>query len=168
MRQAGFTLIELLVALTVIGILAGVGVPAFGEMIAAQRRFDAAQQLASGIRAARVEAIMRNKFVVIRAINGNWSKGWQIVVDPKNTEDDLILVDKARQPTVTIIGNRPVRRHIRFDGLGAPVANGFQAGSIFICDPKEAGRHLRVVLGKTGRVAIENAEQDEPFCRSRA
>lgn len=165
MRQSGFTVVELLVTLVVIGVVVTLAAPAFGEIITHQRRQDAAQQLASGIRTARTEAILRGQPVVIRAIENDWSKGWQIVVDPKNSVDDVVLVERARSGKVLVMGNRPVRRSIRFNELGAPTVSGsFLAGTLFICDSKAAVSHYTVVMARTGRVRIENQVQPEPLC----
>jgi type IV fimbrial biogenesis protein FimT len=165
MKQRAFTLIELLVTLVVTGVIVTLAVPAFGEIITNQRRQDAAQQLASGIRTARTEAILRGQPVVIRAIDKDWSKGWQIVVDPKNSADDLVLVERARSGKVPVMGNGPVRRSIRFDALGVPRGGGsFLAGTLFICDSKAAVSHYTVVMARTGRVRIDSEVKPEKLC----
>lgn len=164
MKQAGFTIIELAVTMLVIGIVVTLTAPAFSEFMMSQRRIDAAQQLASGIRTARTEAILRSQPVVIRAIDEDWSKGWQIVVDPKNSEDDLVLTERTRSGKVPIFGNSHFVRQIRFNALGVPAGNGFVAGRLFICDTKKAVSHHAVVMAKTGRVQIESETNTEELC----
>lgn len=164
MKQAGFTLIEMLVGLVLIGLITTLAAPAFGEIINSQRRQDAAQQLASGIRTARTEAVLRSQPVVIRAIEGNWSNGWQIVIDPQKNQDDLIVLERARSAKVPIIGNRPVKQSIRFNGLGTPSDNGFTAGTLFVCDAKSAISHHRVILASSGRVRIESDQLEAKLC----
>jgi len=75
MQQKGLTLIELLAGLVVIGIVVAMATPAFGALMASQRRQDTAQQLASSLRLARVEAIQRGQPVIVQAANDNWSEG---------------------------------------------------------------------------------------------
>jgi len=164
MKQSGFTLIELLVTLVVMGVVASVALPAMAEMVTAQRRFDVAQQLASGIRTARHEAVVRNQPVVIRAIDGQWGKGWQIVIDPKGTEDDLILVDRARSGKVPVVGNGQITQSIRFNGLGAAVGNGFVSGTLSICDAEKPLSHHQVIMASAGRVRIESKTLPEKLC----
>lgn len=164
MKQSGFTLIELFVTLVVIGVVASVAVPALAEFVAAQRRFDVAQQLAHSVRTARNEAVVRNQLVMIRAIEGSWGNGWQIVVDPKGTEDDLVLMDKAMSGNVPVVGNRHITQSISFDGLGAAVGNGFVAGTLSICDADQPLSHHQVILAKTGRVRIESQKTPEKLC----
>ncbi|MCD5972293.1 GspH/FimT family pseudopilin [Pseudomonas quasicaspiana] len=164
MKQAGFTIIELAVTMLVIGIVVTLTAPAFSEFLMSQRRIDAAQQLASGIRTARTEAILRSQPVVIRAIDKDWGKGWQIVVDPKGSEDDLVLTERTRSGKVPIFGNRHLVRQIRFNPLGVPAGNGALAGTLFICDTKEAVSHHAVVMAWTGRVRIESETKPEELC----
>ena len=164
MKQSGFTLIELFVTLVVVGVVASIAVPAMAEFVAAQRRFDVAQQLAHGVRTARNEAVVRNQLVMIRVIEGNWGNGWQIVVDPKGTEDDLVLMDKALSGNVPVVGNRHITQSISFDGLGGAVGNGFVAGTLSICDADQPLSHHQVILAKTGRVRIESQITPEKLC----
>lgn len=164
MKQAGFTIIELAVTMLIIGIVVTLTAPAFSEFLMSQRRIDAAQQLASGIRTARTEAILRGQPVVIRAINEDWSQGWQIVVDPKGSEDDLVLTERTRSGKVPIFGNLHLVRQIRFNSLGVPSDKGSVSGRLFICATKEAVSHHAVIMAWTGRVRIESETKPEELC----
>lgn len=164
MKQAAFTIIELAVTMVIIGLIVILAVPAFSEIVMSQRRLDVAQQLASGIRTARTEAILRSRPVVIRAIDEDWSKGWQIVVDPKNSEDDLVLTERTRSGKVPVFGNQHVARQIRFNALGSPSDSGFVSGSLFICAANDTLSHHTVVMANTGRVRIESVPKPEKLC----
>ena len=102
--------------------------------------------------------------VMIRAIEGNWGNGWQIVVDPKGTKDDPVLMDKALSGNVPVVGNGQITESITFDGLGAAVGSGFVAATLSICDADQPLSHHQVKLAKTGRVRIESQITPEKLC----
>src|SRR3546814_9665868 len=76
----------------------------------ATERKDAAQLLASGLRSARSEAIMRNRTVVVRGIDNDWGRGWRITLD--DNEKTLLMERSAR---ARVIGNWAVKRSVRLD-----------------------------------------------------
>lgn len=76
-RQRGFTLVEAMVVLSIIVILAGIGVPAMQDFVANQRVKSASSELFSDILQARSEAIKRNTDITL-APAGSWNKGWSI------------------------------------------------------------------------------------------
>jgi type IV fimbrial biogenesis protein FimT len=162
MKQHAFTLLELLVTLVMIGLIVTLAAPAFAEIIDNQRRQDAAQQLASGIRTARTEAILRSRPVVIRAIDGRWGNGWQIIVE--GDAENPVWLERRRSGKVPIVGNGRIRQQIRFGALGTPYGNGFVAGTLSICDAKQAQSHRQVIMASTGRVRIESIKKPEPLC----
>lgn len=59
-RQLGVTLLELLVAITIMGVLAAVAVPAFSQMILSNRLTTAANDVVAALAQARLEAVRRN------------------------------------------------------------------------------------------------------------
>jgi len=64
-RVAGFTMVELMVSVAIVSIVAGIAVPALGEMMAARRVNSAAQSLAATFKTAQNEAIRRNRMVEV-------------------------------------------------------------------------------------------------------
>ena len=146
MQQRGFTLIELLFGLLLGGILVTVAVPAFKGLLASQQQRSAAQSLAEGLRLARTEAITRNRAVIIQALENDWSRGWQIIVDTSGRgepgTDNPILLERQGNGRVLMAGNGPVKSQVRFSGLGEPVfaGGGFRAGTVHICgtDPVQS------------------------------
>lgn len=74
----GFTLIELIMAVAILGILAGMGVPALRETTLNQRVKTATFDLYSSLIYARGEAIKRNGNVDIIPAAGGWVEGWTI------------------------------------------------------------------------------------------
>jgi type IV fimbrial biogenesis protein FimT len=164
MKQHAFTLLELLVTLVLVGLIVTLAAPAFAAIIENQQRQNAAQQLASGIRTARTEAILRSRPVVIRAIDRSWGNGWQIIIEPGSDVENPVWIERRQSGKVPIVGNGRIRQQIRFGALGTPYANGFVAGTLSICDAKNAQSHHQVIMAMTGRVRIESVTKPEPLC----
>jgi type IV fimbrial biogenesis protein FimT len=76
----GFTLMELLVSITVIAILAAMGIPSFRSLMASQRVRTAATNLQIFLNLTRSEALKRNTNIMLAPNQGQWNAGWQIVV----------------------------------------------------------------------------------------
>lgn len=165
MKHAGFTLIELLIVIALVAIFTTLAFPPLTEQVEAQRRLTVAQELASGIRSARVAAITRNQIVTIHAIDGDWSNGWRIIadLDGKGPDDnDPVLVERANAAKTRVVGNSKVAEYLSFDGLGGlrRAAN----GSLHICVKDQAVSHYRVIVAITGRVRVEEDKRIHDRC----
>lgn len=85
-KSAGFTLIELMIAMVLLGILAGIAVPAFDTMTLESRLRAYANDFAAAARLARSEAVKRNSTVrlcmtadgVTCTTSGSWEQGWLV------------------------------------------------------------------------------------------
>jgi type IV fimbrial biogenesis protein FimT len=126
MHQKGLSLIELLAGLAIAATLLQFVGPHFKALIESVRQENAAQMLASGLRNARTEAILRNQTIVIHAVDDNWAQGWRIILDisGKGHEDadNPVLLERQESGQVTIVGNGPVKTYVRFTGLGEAAA----------------------------------------------
>lgn len=107
----GFTLIELMVAITVLGILLGLGVPAFSEIIRNNRTAAQANELLIALSLARSEASKRGLPVAVCAANtaqtgcagdttNNWANGWLVFLDDGGTVGAIDVGDNAGNPPV--------------------------------------------------------------------
>lgn len=170
MRQKGFTLIELLFLLGLGATLVHWAVPTFKGMLDAQQRLDAAQSLANGLRYARNEAILRNRNVVIRAFEGDWSQGWQVILDlsgqgAKDTQNPVLL-EHQDSAMVSMVGNGPVKDHASFNALGEPwlTAGGFRAGTVHVCAANQPLSLHQVVLAPTGRISLRSDRAGQVLC----
>jgi type IV fimbrial biogenesis protein FimT len=165
MKQAGFGLVQLVVGMVLVVIVASLAVPGFSQLIENQRREDAARQLASAIRSARVEAILRNKVVRVQALDNDWSRGWHIVVE--NGANHSVLMERASSGKVPIVGNQWVRQAVRFNEMGVPtsISGAWNAGTLSICDKTDPLSHHQIVLSRVGRVTVKNGKVGEPLCR---
>ncbi|QHF05019.1 MULTISPECIES: GspH/FimT family protein [Pseudomonas syringae group] len=165
MKQAGFTLVELLVVVALVAILANIAMPSATELVDDHRRLVAAQELASGIRSARVAAITHNQWVTIHAIENDWSNGWRMIFDADGRgpdDQDVLLIERARSANTRIVGNTKVAEHLTFTGLGGlrNAAN----GTIHVCIRDQPVSHYRVIVARTGRVRIEDTKAEAPLC----
>lgn len=170
MLEKGFGLIELLIALVIAAIAVQLVSPTLSRYSESLRSAHAAHSLASGLRNARTEALLRNQMLVIQGLNGDWSQGWRITLDldgagPENDHNPLLLERRAAFG-VSIVGNRPVKHFVRFSSLGEPLlpSGAFQAGTLHICARREAVSQHQVVLSRSGRVSVRNDKAEQALC----
>jgi|TARA_R110000772_G_scaffold64210_3_gene143745 type IV fimbrial biogenesis protein FimT len=78
---AGYTLIELMVTVAVVAVLATVAIPNFSTFISNSRERADVQSMLKALVAARSEAVVRARPVILTANGGDWAKGWQTWVD---------------------------------------------------------------------------------------
>ena len=86
MKNKGFSLVELMVAITILGIVLVMSLPAFGRFVHTWRLKGSTEQLATALRTARSTAVMkhtnavfqvdlnRNEYFYFEDINGNGSR----------------------------------------------------------------------------------------------
>lgn len=91
-KQAGFTIIELMVSITVLGVLLGVGVPAFNNLVRNNRLAAQTNALVGALNYARSEAATRSMPVSVCAASdatqtdcsedaADWGNGWIVFTD---------------------------------------------------------------------------------------
>ncbi|TDV65794.1 GspH/FimT family protein [Pseudomonas sp. LP_7_YM] len=159
MKQTGLTLLELLIVLVLIAVTATLAAPAFGTLIESQRRQDTAQQLVSGLRLARVEAILRSQPVIVQAQEGDWSQGWHVFVDINRNqfrdEDEPILAERSGHQNVRVVGNRRVAMRIGFDNTGRLLNNA--NGTLAVCLKDSPVSRYQIAIAVTGRVTLRSS-----------
>ncbi|MEA2079584.1 MAG: GspH/FimT family pseudopilin [Pseudomonadota bacterium] len=77
-RQSGFTLLELLVTLAVVGLLAGLAVPAMGRLLDTARLRSAAEAFAQELQQARNQALTHQQSIYfsLSVSAQRWCYGW--------------------------------------------------------------------------------------------
>ena len=170
-KQSGVSLIELMVTLAVLGVLIGLAVPSFSQLIARNRLTAAANEYVSAIQTARMEAVRRNGRVVLcPSANGTTCSGadWQRAIlffdaDRNNDAgagDTLIRDVVATQGGIVVKGTAPLATNNRMwfsaDGfvrMGNPVV---RSGDITLCSSAvDGGPNLRSVKVNVSRVHVE-------------
>lgn len=74
----GFSLVELMIVVALLGIVAGIALPSFSQMIAKQRVSGAAADIHAALLQARGLAISRNADVSAIPAAGGWAAGWAV------------------------------------------------------------------------------------------
>ncbi|MGA8138503.1 MAG: GspH/FimT family pseudopilin [Pseudomonas gingeri] len=172
MPQRGLSLIQLLIGLSLIALLAHLAMPSFRETVDAHRRQVSAEELISGLRTARTEAILRQRDVVIHALEEDWSRGWRIIVDRSGQghldPGNPVLVERRGDGVTPIKGNRWLEQFVRFTPLGSlnPQNGASMGGTLHICARDQPVSHHQVILAATGRIRLEKRAIPEALCAS--
>ncbi|WP_263260274.1 GspH/FimT family pseudopilin [Pseudomonas sp. RIT-PI-S] len=165
----GLTLLDLLIVVAVLAVLANLAVPAFSALITEQRRLAFANELASGLRSARFEAVQRNRIVILQPLGGQWANGWRMVVDesgqgPADPRNPVIL-NRAGPWPISVVPSQNLSEQIAFDHLGVPRLpnRGALAGTFHLCEADRSD-HRRVVIARTGRVRVTRDGAPTALC----
>jgi type IV fimbrial biogenesis protein FimT len=171
--QYGLTLLEVIVVLAIVGILVGIAVPSFYDLMAKQRVKGAAETFSAALFNAKAEAVKTNQdiHVVILPPNGVadagasphslslWCYGMTSAGDSfcdcSGTDASKpcapgSVVDGANSPNVTITYTNTERR--TFEPLRG-TANGSQ-GTVTFQSSDDTDKVLGVVLSTMGRVKV--------------
>lgn len=161
----GFTLTELLVTLAIAGILAMIGAPAMGSLLARTRDASTEAMVANTLRHARSAAVMRNARVLVcpsrdgRRCNpgDDWQHGWIVAKDADHDgqpDADAPLVVQAAMPIGTRVITSIGRGQIAFHPNGG--AGGSNARFTICHANTHAGK--AVIVANSGRVRLGLAD----------
>lgn len=165
-RQRGLTLIELLIVLTIAGLLAVVGMPALGSMLARSHRESAEAALQASLMHAREMAITHHVQVIVCpspdhrtcASWDDWQDGWLVAMD----------ADRDRKPDagapLEVFEAMPAHMRVR-SSSGRPRVvfrpDGSASGSnarLTICHLGDTRAGSAVIVSSSGRVREADAD----------
>ena len=167
-RQHGLTLIELLIVLSIAAILAMIGMPALGSILAHAHQRSAEGALHASLLHARETAIVRHMQVIVCPSPDqhtcgawdDWQDGWLIAADTdRNREPDP-------GPPLAVFGAMPAQTRV-LSSSGRPRVvfrpNGSASGSnaqLTVCNLGDTGEGVAVVVANSGRVRVTDAQPD--------
>lgn len=113
----GFTLVELMVTLAVLAIIISLGVPMYGQFTQGAGLTSRTSELVSAINLARSEAVTRRAPIRLTAVEGEWTRGWEIHDD--SVVPTLLRITDLRGSDVNYdIGEVSDLDELTFDGQG--------------------------------------------------
>lgn len=154
--HGGLTLAELLVVLTIASVLFGIGMPALGGMLRAQRLRLAASDFLGAVELARGQAIALGQRVLLAPSSDtlDWAEGWAVFIDRDGDRrpgagDEVIMRHAALTPAS---GAEAVRFSMNF---------GTQQGPPYLAY-NSMGRgcsYLSSAVARFGTVTLAQGEQ---------
>lgn len=178
-RASGFTLIELLVGIAVLAIVVAAAVPGFQTLVNGNRLAATANEMIANLQTARMEAIRRNRRVVVCAsadANAGASAtcanadvdGWITFVDNDRNDafgaGDTLLRSSVVDGSVAVSGASTVV--FRSDGLARDAAGDLLDGSVRIAiDTDQPEANVRCVdIRTSGAVAVRTPPTNGAAC----
>lgn len=159
LRPTGFTLVEMLVVFSVVGVLLSVALPAFQAFFATQRLASVADTVASDVRRARTEAIIRGPGDFLRMEFTTSPSSWSYqLVDSAGSvlltrssanaySDEITMTISAGSFGDDDIDGNPDFRLLAFRGL-----TGDAAGDIVL--QNDNGESITIARNLLGRVDL--------------
>ena len=177
--QLGVTLIELMVTIAVLAVLVTLAVPSFAGIINSNRLATAANELATSLQLARMEAIRRNAPVTMCASSdaeaenpscdadswGQWVTFVDVNGDRERSGGETLLRVSVLRDNLEVSAADVIGGSIMFapDGLAHADGGGLLNGAVNVClptrTPAENNRDVRVAFGSN--IKIETGEPNE-------
>ena len=175
-RAGGFTLIELMITISIVAVIAMIGIPAMGDFILNNRIRSQSGNLMLQLAHARSEAMRTaSRVTICPGTTGGcadsdsegkwWENGWVAFIDT-NTNAALDSGETVISVSAALDGNNTLRSAVfstyisfRHDGGSADISGAGQAGSFALCDSRGFGNDARgIVISVTGRIKVLEAD----------
>jgi len=165
-KSGGYSLYELLMTLSLVAVVATLGVPSFGGIVANHRLRTEVDSLFHAIHLARKESIVRRRVMSLcPTLDGvtcepdtDWSTGWMMFV---NVDRDWPAVRDADEPVVkwarVHARNRVVANRQSFSLRSTELRA--TNGTLVFCDRAGRAKPRALVVSYTGRPRVAYADR---------
>jgi type IV fimbrial biogenesis protein FimT len=168
--QLGVTLLELLVTITIVSVLATVGIPAFRSFKMNQDRLAATNELAYSLQLARGEALKRAQFVTVcrtedledcEGDGDDWGVGWLVFAN--TAADNADTVDSDEEIIYRYLGTDDSITFLTED-LGDALVTFWPSGDLGVdatwtwCDSRGASDARAVIIDQAGRARVSEVD----------
>lgn len=151
-KLAGFTLIEMMIVVSVIGILAAIGLPSYQTLIQNAQIRTAAESIQAGLQKARVEAVKRNVQVrFVLGTNSAWSISCVTAAQCADLTGGVFESRSAKEGTSTNITVTP-------DVAGADTIIFTNLGTVQSSPPAPTVPFTQLSIDSTAIVASESRD----------
>ncbi len=169
-RAGGFTLIELMITISIVAVIAMIGIPAMGDFILNNRIRSQSGDLMLQLVHARSEAMRTvSRVTICPGTSGGcagsaWESGWVAFIDT-NANAALDTGETIVSVSAALDGNNTLRSaafstyiSFRHDGSSADISSAPQGGSFALCDSRGFGNDARaIVITVIGRIKVLDA-----------
>ncbi len=169
--QTGYTFAEVLVTMGLAAILAVIALPSVQHIILNNKITTKTNDFIRAQSFARSEAIRLggNALVNVEAIDGNWSKGWQVTCQGSGCEESILATKRFYTNEQTENDNIVVKLYntsfivssIRYNSRGQQLGG---LVKFLVCTqllPPSQIAWRQVTLRKSGSVSVERKDKDE-------
>jgi type IV fimbrial biogenesis protein FimT len=157
----GLTLPELVITVCISGILAGIAIPSFMNVITENRTTTITNQLITALAYARSEAIKRGLQVTVKHKGTAlkvWENGWDIFTDGNSNgtidmSDELLKTYEALPEGYTLRTGSNFAKWVAYAATGlSRGASGFANDTFSLCDGSRKSKQSRSIIIRMGRV----------------
>ena len=178
LRQNGFTLVEMMIAVTLLGLLLSIAVPALDQFTANARQTSTINDFVASIHLARSTAVTTNSRVTFCASSNQrtcgavpWDQGWIAFSDRNNNgfvdgDDAIVSASQGNDDVEIASGEFGLSLQFRPNGRVVNAGANGAVGQFTVCDRRgdKYAKVLIIDLSGRPRVSKSLADGSAPDC----